>query len=100
MCKYEFLRLGHSDQVWLDFWDIVAKRILSLQDLRMTIGFTVRPFAIADLSQLFGKDRGLLRDINAPWVKPIHGIRGLKRFELEILEEVIYDKTISSIFRT
>lgn len=76
------LALRTSDQVWLDFWDIVATKMPGLQDLRIKIG-SIHPFYVA--SVLFGRERGLLRDINAEWVKPLLNIRGLKKLELEIL---------------
>jgi hypothetical protein len=83
-CRYERLRLRHSDQVWVEFWEVVATKMTGLQDLRMRIGFMPAYYAVVDLDALFGKDRGLVRDVSAQWVEPILSIRGLKKFELEI----------------
>ena len=85
-CIYERVRLKHSDQVWLDFWDTVAAKMAGLQDLRMTIGFLSQYYDVVDLKAIFGIDRGLVCSIDAPWLKPILKIRGLGRFELEILD--------------
>jgi hypothetical protein len=38
-CNYERVRLKHSNEVWLEFWNTVAMKMAGLQDLRITIGF-------------------------------------------------------------
>jgi hypothetical protein len=85
VCPYERLGVRNSDQVWLEFWDIVATKMAGLQDLRIRIGIMPQYYGTAHLSALFGKEKGLLRELSANWVRPILCIRGLKRFELEIL---------------
>jgi hypothetical protein len=87
MAVHQCLALRNSDQVWLDFWDIVATKMPGLQDLRVRIG-TMHPF-YAGLAHgsLFGRERGLRRDVHAEWVRPLLNIRGLKRLELDLLED-------------
>jgi hypothetical protein len=84
-CPHARLGLRNSDQVWVDFWDIVATKMPGLQDLRIMIGCNPPYYGVVDPIIFFGKERGLLRDVNALWVKPLLTIRGLKKFELEII---------------
>jgi hypothetical protein len=79
------LALRNSDQVWLDFWDIVATKMPGLRDLRVRIGAMHPFYAALGTGILFGRERGLRRDVNAEWVQPLLNVRGLETLELDIL---------------
>ena len=76
-----------SDQAWLEFWEIVATTMPGLHDLRVRFRFLSPIYGSLDnTDRMFARDRWLLRDVDAPWVRPLLRIRGLKTFELEILD--------------
>ncbi|KAL9617970.1 MAG: hypothetical protein Q9160_007275 [Pyrenula sp. 1 TL-2023] len=88
-----------SDEAWLAFWALVASKIRMPRLEEVCIELAILDgYRQTVLKQAFGDEKGLDMNLEAPWLQPILSVRGLRQFEMRIVESSLPRKSRKEFF--